>query len=243
MSRQNDGPELFKRLDSLQVFRQVSGGGSTTLAAAATAQATTLNLTTNTGFTAADPVIVSGDGGVELNAISATTPITAVPLVYKLGRAQALGATVVEAVAASLAHITEDGIDFGGNQSLDPIYSALSSAAIAYLYGNTEYEGAFTLQGFNIQNFHTWMGITEAETGAGSSADPFQGVIHGALMATQGIQCLRATGVRHDGKNVIVDFNDAKIAPSGQTKLARSQGSGFLPCTFKCTSAIIRIWS
>lgn len=241
MPRQNDGAELFKALDSLQVFRQVSGGGSTTLAAAATGGASVINITANTNFTANDPVMIIGSGGTELNAITNTTPTTAVPLLYKLGSAQASGAQVIEAVGSSLAHISEDGIDWGGNMPINPVYSALSNAAINYYYGNVELEGALNLLGFNVANLHTWFGITEAETGTGTSADPYQGVVAGALMGTQGVQCLRATGRRFD-KNIIVDFQDAKIAPAGTAKMNRATPSGF-PCTIKCTGYILRVWT
>lgn len=241
MPRQNDGAELFKALDQLQIFRQVSGGGNTTSAASASAQSTALNFTATTNFTAADPIIIIGAGGTELNAITATTPTTAVPLLYKLGSGQASGASIVEAVGASLAHITEDGVDFGGTQPINPIFSALASAPINYLYGNAEFEGAFTLLGFNVANLHTWLGITEAETGAGTSGDPYMGVVTGLLMGTQGVQCMRATGRRFD-KNIIVDFQDVKIAPAGTAKLNRATPSGF-PCTFKCTGYRALIWT
>jgi hypothetical protein len=242
MPRQNDGTELLKRLDTLQVFRAVSGGGSTTLAANATAGASTVNLTAVTSFTANDPIFVAGAAGLELNAITATTPTTAVPLLYKLGFAQVSGATVTEAVASNLAHISEEGVTWSANAQLTDIFSALSSGAIARLFGQGTLEVGFSLLGMNIQNLQTWLGIPENETGAGTSGDPYQGVLSGTAMGTQGTQCVRATGTRFDGKTVLVDFLDAVVAPAGAVTLNRNTPAS-MPCTLRCSDVIVRIWS
>lgn len=242
MPRKNDGTELLKRLDTLQVFRQVSGGGNTTLAATLTAGATAVNLTASTSFTANDPIFLQGAGGFELNAITATTPTTAVPLLYKAAFGQPAGARVIEAVASNLAHITEDGLSWSASANLTDVFSALQSGAIARIFGQGTQEVGFSLLGFNGLNLQTWLGMPEAETGAGSSADPYQVALGGSTMGTQGLQCIRATGTRFDGSTVQLDFNDAVLIPSGAVTMNRSAAAA-LPCTLRFSDAVVRIWS
>jgi hypothetical protein len=243
MPRQNDGTELLKRIDTLQVFRQqLTNGGATTLAAPATAGATAINLTANTSFTANDPIFIVGANGFELNQITATTPTTAVPLLYKAAFAAPTGTPVLEAVATNLAHITEDGLSWSASAQLTDIFSALRAGAIARMFGQGTQEISFSLLGFNNLNFQTWLGIPEAEIGAGTVADPHQVSLGSAAMGLQGFQCIRVTGTRLDGKTMLIDFNDATIAPSGAVTLNRNAPAS-LPCTLRFSDAVARIWS
>lgn len=248
MPRTNDGTELFRKLDTLQVFRIAASGGDSTLAAAltgqsgATAGASTANVTSMTGFASGDPVMIIGTGGTELNAITGVTPTTAVPLLYKAAFSQASGARFVEAVGSSLAHIGDEGIALSATAPLTPINSALTSLAIAYIYGYGELQATFQLLGFNIENLQTWLGITEGVAGAGSSADPWQGKLSGADIGQQTTQCFRATGTRHDGKTVMVDFLDGRVEPNGAVTMQRTQKTA-IPCNLRFTQAVIRLYT
>ena len=246
--RTNDGTELFRKLDSLQVFRIVSGGGDSTLGAAlsgqngSTAGASVANVTSMTNFTSGDPVMIIGTGGTELNAITAVTPTSAIPLLYKAAFSQASGARFVEVVGPSLAHICDEGIALSATAPLTAINSAFSSLAIAFIYGYGELTAALTLLGFNIENLQTWLGITEGVAGAGTSGDPYQGKLSGGDVGTQTTQCFRAMGTRHDGKNVMVDFLDGRIEPNGAINLQRTQKAG-IPCNIRFTQAVVRIYT
>lgn len=242
MPRTNDFNELFRKLDSLQVFRQVSGGGSTSLAAALASAAAVANLAATTSFASGDPVFIIGSGGTELNAITGVTPTTAVPLLYKANFAQASGASFVEAVATSLGHIEEGGIVLNASQPMSPINSAFDALPLTYIYGYGELEATFGLLGLNGLNLQTALAIPESEQGAGTAGDPYQVGLSGATMGTQGIQCFRAMGSRHDGKTVMLDFNNAKISMNGGVNMNRT-APAVIPCTIKFTTAVLRVYT
>lgn len=242
MPRLNTGQELWKSLDTLQVFRQVSAGGASSAAAAITAGATAVNFAATTLFTSGDPLFIVGSTGTELNAITATTPSTAVPLLYPAAMANPSGSQLLEAVATTLGHVSQQGLVVDPQSPLAAVFSALGHTPIGYLRGYGELTAQFALQGFNILNIQTLFGATEAEGGAGTSADPYRGAIVGASVGTQGIQCLRATGTRLDGSTVIVDLNGAIISPRGGIPLSRGQETS-LPCDVRFTSWVVRIYS
>lgn len=243
MPRLLTGQELFKSLDTLSVFRQVSGGGSTTVSTLATAGATAVGFTATTNFTAADPIILVGSTGTELNAIGgAVTPTTAVPIAFPLAMQHPVAAQILEAVETVLGHIEQAGLSFTGQAPLAPVFSALQHAPITYLRGFGEQQVSFSLQGFNPLNLQSMFGITEAEGGAGSLANPYRGVILGQNIGTQGIQCLRATGTRMDGSVLILDFTNGFIEPSGPINMSRGVVTS-MPCNLRFQNAILRQYS
>lgn len=241
MPRQLDGTELFRFLTDLSVYRIVAGGGDQTITPSLTVGMTTASVGATTSFTSGDPVAIVGSGGTELNQVSGTVAI-AMPLQYKVAFAQNAGARLVELVRQQLGHLDPAGPIFTGSQQLTPIFSSISRGAIQYLYGPGEMGFDLGLQGFNGPNLHTIFGIPEAETGAGTPTDPYQAPVSGLAMGTQGLQCFRALGVRYDGKSVILDFNDAKIAAQGQVNLAGDKPT-YLPCTMKFLNAVLRYYT
>ncbi len=241
MPRLNSGLELFRKLDTLQVFRQ-AGSVQTTAAAAITSSAGTINMTATTGFTAADVIAIVGSGGAELNAITAVTPSTAVPLLYPALVANPSASIIYRMTGSSLAHITEEGIRLSGTAPLQAINSALAGAPIGYIYGYGELQASLALLGMNGLNLQTMFGITEAEIGAGSSASPYGVAVLGANIGSQAIQCVRATGTRVDGSTLIIDFNDVKIEPQGDIQLARNAAAS-LPINMRFTSLCYRQYS
>lgn len=238
MPRSNNGQELFRKLDTLQVFRQ-AGSTQTTAAAQITAGQAAVNFAATTGFTANDAVLLLGSGGAELNGITALTPTTAVPLLYPAIVPNPSGTQILRVTGVSLGHIGEDGIQLGGSAPLVAINSALAGAPIGYIYGYGELTAALSLLGFNNLNLQTMFGITEAEIGTGASTAPYAAAILGANIGTQAAQCVRATGTRVDGTNVIVDFNDCKIEPQGTINLQRTAPTT-LPINLRFTSMVVR---
>lgn len=238
MPRLNSGLELFRKLDTLTVFRQ-AGTVQTTAAAAIAKSAGTVNFTSVTGFTANDAVAIIGTGGAELNAIGAVTAPAAVPLMFPALVANPSGSVIYRMAGVSLAHITQEGIRLGGSAPLQAINSALAGAPIGYLYGYGEMQASLSLLGMNGLNLQTMFGITEDEIGAGTSASPYGVAVLGANIGSQGVQCVRATGTRVDGSIIIVDFNDAKIEPQGEITLARDAAAA-LPVNLRFTSLCYR---
>lgn len=238
MPRLNSGQELFRKLDTLQVFRQ-AGSTQTTLAAAVTAAQGTVNVASASGFSANDSVVIVGQNGAELNGITAVTPTTAVPLLYPAAVAQPSGSLLYRVTASNLAHIAEEGVRFSGSAPLTPINSALAGAPIGYLYGYGEFQAQLALLGLNGLNLQTIFGITESEIGTGASTAPYAVALLGANIGSQGIQCVRLVGTRVDGATVIVDFNDCKIEPQGDVQFARASVTQ-LPLLLRCTSVVYR---
>lgn len=243
MPRLNTGQELFKHLDSLSVFRVVSGGGSTTAAAAITAGATTLNFGSTTNFAASDPIILSGASATELLTIgAAVTPTTAVPLLRPAAAANPSGTAIYEAVETVLGHVQQGGVQLSGQAPLTAIFSAIRQSPLVYIRGYGELQASFGLLGFNIPNLMTAFGITEAEGGAGTSADPYRGFIGGSQIGTQGLQVFRATGTRFDGATIIADFCNAFVEPQGAISLARAAEAP-IPVNMRFTDLFIRQYS
>jgi hypothetical protein len=242
MPRQNTGQEVWKSLSSLQVFRQVPAGGSTTAAAAITAGATAVNFGSTATFASGDPLFIVGATGTELNAITAVTPSTAVPLLYPAQMANPSGSQLLEAVATDLGHLDQSGLVIDPQSPLAAVFSALGHTPIAYLRGYGELMAQVALLGFNILNLQTLFGTTESEAGTGTSGSPYSAAIVGASVGTQGIQCVRATGLRVDGSTVILDLNNAVIAPRGGINLSRGVVTT-LPLEIRFQSWGIRIYS
>ena len=241
MPRLNDSTQLFKSISTLEVFRLATATpGDTITTAALAAAAPSVSVSATTSFASADPVFIIGDGGVELNACG--TPALAMPLKYKAAFAQSTGARFVEAIGVNLGYLSEAGATFSPSQSLTAILSANSATPLNYITGSAELSATFELLAFSGLNLHTMLGITEAETGVGTAADPYQYVVGGANIGTQGTQCFRLTGVLHSLQNFHLDFLNARIEVGGQMTFNRSAPAVY-PVTIKFTNMVKRQWT
>lgn len=241
MPRLNDGTQLFKSISTLEAYRLATATpGDTITTASLAAGASSVSVSATTSFASADPVFIIGDGGVELNACG--TPALAMPLKYKAAFAQSAGARFVEAISVGLGYLSEEGASFSPSQSLSAILSANSATPLNYISGIAELSVSFGLLAFTGLNLHTMLGITEAETGAGTSADPYQYVVGGANIGTQGTQCFRLTGVLHSLQNFHMDFLNARVEVGGQVTMNRGAPAVY-PVTIKFTSMVKRQWT
>jgi hypothetical protein len=239
MPRLNSGQELFRRLDSIRIYRiQTTSPGDTTLTTALTTSVTVATIAATTSFATSDFVMIIGSGGVELNRLG-TALSTAQTLTRRVGIPQNAGARFVEATETDLGFIDDGGLVISPSQSLTPINSALSALPVQYISGIGEISATFNLMGFNVQTLHTIMGITESEVGAGSAADPFQGFVLGSQMGSQTTQCIRATGSRYDGQTIEVDLLDARVEVQGQITMNR-QAPALMPMAVKFSAMAIR---
>lgn len=232
---------VFKSLTSITAYKAVSGGGDQLTTLAAARDATTLTLAATTSFTALDPIIIVGDGGSELNSYASAASLV-VTLGRKLALAQSVGARVYEAAAVAMGHIAEDSARFGGTSSSNPIPAATSSTPIGYLQVGGELNWGFSLLGFDTRTLAYSFGQDELETGTGVSGDPYQTVIGQGTVGTHGLLCFRAKGVRKDGMNVEVDFNDCTIDAAADVNIS---GKQVRPVAVggRCTSHIMRIYA
>lgn len=242
MPRTNSGSELFQYLNKFYKFVvQPTTPGDTTTSAAITAGGTSVNVAAITNFTAADYVMIDGDGGVEIQAIGtpATTPM---PVTRPFLQAQASGARFVEAQRIDMGHIAEGGIQFSGSQTLTEIKAATSRTAIAFFGESTTLQITAPLLGYNNLNLQSVFGVTEAESGAGVIADPYSAVISGDTVGTQGLHCYRAEGVLYDGRIVQVDFTQATVEINANITIGAPNPDG-MTLTAKVTAFHQRIWT
>lgn len=241
MPRLGTGSELFKYLTSVTKYVVTTSGGDTTTAEAIVVDAEDVNVTAITNFTAADVCMIDGSGGTELVTIGtpATTPM---PVTRPFAIAQDSGARFVEMTAASLNHIAEGGVQFGGSLTLTEIKAATSRTAIAFIADAAVLTWTIPVLGFNLLNLQAAFGATEGEQGAGTVADPHQVVIGPDTVGTQGIHCYRCLGVRHDGKIVEVDFLDCTVEVNTNITIGAPNPDG-MTITGKAGTITGRIWT
>jgi len=240
MPRLNDGTELWKALTDLSAYRIAAAGGDTVLTAAVVLPGVaSVSVSATTGFASLDPVAIVGTGGVELNTIGGA-PALAMPLKYKTAFAHAVGARFVELASAALGHLEEGGIAVDPSMDQIAINSAIASGPVAYMIASGELKFGFGLLGFNGPNWQFWTGTPELETGAGTAADPYQVGIGVSTMGTEGLMVLRGSGFLQNGKNVFVDFCNARVSPTGGLKINRKDAA-ILPCQVSCTNIVVRI--
>lgn len=233
---------LFRRLTAIDLYRIASGTiGDTTTTGATSKGAAVVNITALTNFTAADPAFLIGDGGFELIS-SIGTPALAMPITnQKIEFAQGTGARFVEAVKVQLGRLAKDGLQITPSRSLTAIEAADKDLPVAYIESALEISASFGLLEFAGLNWQFIAGIVDQETGAGTAADPHQASLGDAVNVAMSNVALRATGLRHDGKNVQIDLLNCRFETSGAVQMNRSS-EAILPCTAKFTQMIVRTW-
>jgi len=240
MPRSNNGSEIFKVLTALDKYIPASGGDQT-FTTAVTTGVTLCTVGATTSFVSADPVILFGDGGMELNAITGT-PATAMPLLYKTSFAQSVGGRLLEMQKIVLGDIDPAGVQFTPSQQLTEVMSALSSVPIATIPGAVQMSATFSLLGWNNLNLQEWFGITEGESGAGSTADPYYVAVGESNIGNASFKCYRLTGTLFDGRTVQLDFNDARVQVGGTAQFNRGQNPANMPVTVKFNNLVQRIF-
>lgn len=240
MPRLNNGLEVLKGISKVEAFSIVgSSPFDTTTTADLAVLAATIGVTAITNATAADPIMIIGDGGVELNKLG--TPNLTMPLGWKAAIAQSSGARMVEAVGRNLGHIDASGVQYSANMQLTPIDAATSVTPIAYQRGLGELSAKFNLRGFNNQNWQFIHGVEESESGAGTQSDPYQSVIGGQSLGTHGLLCIRVTGYRFDSKTVTQDYCNVTMDVQVNTNIGGNTPA-VLPASMKFDHVIQRIW-
>lgn len=238
MPRTNDNRELLKQLDLVERFVQTSGG-DTTFTTAITTGLTLGTVAATTSFVSADPVFIIGDAGTELNFITGT-PATAMPFQYKLQLAQSVGARMLEMQKLTLGDIDPSGVKITSSQSLNSIMSAIANNPIAQFASPVELGFEIPVMGMNNLNMAAFFGITEAETGAGSVADPYTLTVGQDNINTQGYLGYRISGTFFDGRRVYFDLVDARQNANGTITVNR-QSPSVLTLNGKFNTMHIRI--
>lgn len=205
MSRTNKKGELFSHLSFMGVFRDKSTTpGTTTTSAVVDAKSATLPITAVSSFSNGDYVRVDSGETVEILKIQGT-PATALPLREPTGMAHDSGVEVVEQVLTNLGNISDAGFRMNLSGDDSAVFSATRGLAVGYLKGNLEMIFEVELEGFNLANIATVLGIPEsAITGTGSLESPHSLFSNGENIRTENDLSFLAQGARKDGK--IVNF-------------------------------------
>ena len=241
MSRALNASELFRKLRSINMYDQLSGGGATTTSAAITQGASSVNVAGITGFTTGDPVFIEGDGGLERSAI--TGVVSAAPLLFDrpLMIAQSTGATVTEAVKKPLGRIEQAGISMNFSRALEDVLAADADNAVAFIEGAGTMEASFGLLSLSPENWQLINSLADDEVGSGTAADPHAILIGGNNQAVSPRRVFVMSALLQGGKLIEVDMLDARMSVSGGPTFGRSAAS--LPVSYRFTQAIVRTWA
>jgi hypothetical protein len=236
--------ELWRRLTALTLYRIQTGtiGDTTTTApVTGTGSETTVAVTSATNFTSADPCFIIGSGGVELTIIgtpNATMPVSPPPRI-----AQDTGARFVEAAAVSLGKVPQNSVTWTATRSLSAVFEEIGDAPVVYIPGAVEFGLQFALFGYNGPNVQTLLGYKEDETGSGAAyATAYQSPAGLPGQTQQTEQVMRVRGLRHDAKNIEVDFLNAFFEASINSQLGREQPSQ-LQGGVRASAIIVRQWT
>jgi hypothetical protein len=241
MPRSNNGNEVFKYLTSVKKYMVASGThGSTTLSGPTVVGDATLDLTAITNFTSLDPVLIVSSAGTEFNQLTGTLATTNSPIATPTPFVHPTAATVTEMVAIDLGHLDEAGVTLTGSLPINPVNASTSRVPIAYIPGQGSMGGSFNLRGYNNLNLATVFGMPEAETGAGTSGDPYTLSLLGTTIGTDTNIVFRASGVLIDGRTATVDFLGVTPAVNANIAIGGSTPS-VLAVQFNCTGVISRI--
>lgn len=239
--RTNAQTETYKNITAVSMFRIKNAGASTVTTAPVAKGDTQLAVDSVVGFADKDPLLISGDGGVELASVSGAPVAPDITTLYKLLLAQGVGAAVYLGEKVPLGYPTDSGIQFSGSLQQQAIMSAIADLPIGYIPGVAEISLNFSLLGFNVENLQLMFGQEESVIGVGTAADPYQGAVQGSLVGRAGLRVFRVEGNRADGKFFMVDFLNFIHEVSGNVQMARQAAA--YPVNGKCTGIIKRVWA
>lgn len=210
-------------------LRPRSGGGSTTLSANAGAAATTMTLTSVTGFTADDPVWVGSEEDAELVAQSGA-PAGSVVTVRAPGfkRAHVIGEAVRELEAFDLGNCVD--VSVMDSATVNDNETDVARNPDGRRLGHLMRGASFDVQGYSPWLYALLTGMPLSRVlGAGSAADPTQLHTDGTDFGSEDtgivlVERLRdGTYLRHEFDACSADYTQI-VVPFGQGRETRLQG-------------------
>lgn len=234
------GTALMRRLVGLKYYHVLSGGAADVTDAPITVGLSAIPVADETGFTAADPVLVNGSDGLEL-AILGAPAAGSLPVTRPLGLAQDTGADVFEAVLRNLGKLAQGQTAINISRSLQAVFDEIGDLPIAHIESPVELGLSLGLYEHDGLNLLLALGYADAEAGAGTAADPYRVVIGAEGQTLSPLGVMRAQTIRHDGRFTDIDLLDAKFEVSGSIPLNK-QNPSFIPVTVKATKMITRQW-
>lgn len=240
MARTNKKGELFSHLTQFGVFRDKTGTfGSTTLSADLAAGSTAVACAAITNFADQDFARVGAQEDVEIIRAQGAPGSLTITSAWATGKAHLSGDAVVEQTLTDLGHIADDGVKFSISGDDTAVKSAIRRLTLGYLLGYCEFVFEVMLEGFNLENIATALGIAEgAVTGSGTTAAPSSLFLDGSSFRSQNDLCFQATGVRKDGLITTAQFLGVELDIAAlQTAFARGNPA-LIPIRGRCTSGV-----
>lgn len=217
MARRNTNAELWKRVSAVGIFRDTSGGDSTTVAGTApSAGDTTFDVASGDGsnYAADDYVRIGGAGDnlevVKIEGVTTDTITTVSPLAFD----HAVGEAVADVTSTTLGDITEDGVTQEVQPTRNEIASAIKYTPYGFLLARVNQRVSFTIENISKENLAAAFGKAESFGGAGTSADPYVTHIRGEDVASEDVPAVWFTGVMKNGETFEVWCQDANLDPS-----------------------------
>jgi len=191
--------KLMRRLKALYVFRDKSGGASTTVAAAGSAGDTTFTVASATGITAGKSLRIDDGENIERVEVSGVVG-SVVTVVKPLLRAHAAGFAVVEQTGYDVGDV-KGTINFTQATESTDVLSAMRRLVFTKLQGFQSMTAETAVYGTTPENLAVALGIPlTAVTGTGADID------HPKVLATdfndvdsENNVCILFTYVQQDG--------------------------------------------
>lgn len=242
MARLNTNAEVFHRLTEVGVVDDVSGGGSSTLAASAAVNAGSISVTASTNFAVNDKIRIARKEYNQITAISGAGPYT-FTLKRNLEYAHASGAAVVEVADVPIGEVSSEGVMFDSQTEETPLKVGTQRGVYLYMPGGTDQSFKFSMANFSLENLAETFGLNPATyiTGAGTSGNPYILTLNTANFASQPERCWYFIGLREDAMIIRAEFWQAKVyAAQTQVKVTTGEPT-LLPINLR-TVGIIKIF-
>lgn len=239
MARLNHKGEYWDHLDSVELLRdQTTTPGDTTVATAASAGDTTIELASAANFLDGDLIRINVRDRLEINQIEGT-PATTMPLRFPLAYDHAVGIQVIEQEPFDLGNILDAGVRVTFSGDHNPVNAATKRLVTAYLTGHAEIMSEFELLGFALENLAVAVGMPESlVAGSGTSAAPTTLAITADDFNTENDLSWRFTGATKQGEVVLLDLWATEVDFSAVNFAMQRGTPAPVPVRAKATSGL-----
>lgn len=249
MPRANNASEVFARLSEAGYIRDASGGGSTTLDSAVTADGAnkTVDVVDASGFSVDDLVRLGTEGTLEVHKVNATdtgsSPNT-ITFDSVIAFDHDSGATVQGQEKVVLGEVTDDGITEDITADRNDINVATRSPVYTRLITAVDARLEFSVENVNVDNYLFSVGVPEDQlTGSGTQSSMDQAVLDGAeIIDGRDNISVYFTGVMDDGDSVEVHGWNAFIDPNRSRTWNTGTGAP-IPMAADVSTLVTKIWS
>jgi hypothetical protein len=230
MPRKNTNEEVFDRITKFGLIRDkptAAGVGDSTLAAAATAGATTVTVQTGDGadFVQGELVRIGSGDLIEENVVESVA-VDVLTLRMPVAYAHAIGEAVRERARVNIGEPSEEGVAVRSTADLNPIRVATSFRPYKRLLRGAEYIMETAIRNFSMENLAAAAGIPESNiSGAGTTASPYALRLLDTLLATETNLTFYAKGLVVDGTTYEVQGWGVDVDPAQELQLRSGEGT------------------